>query len=162
VARNNATLTRELELHKAQKAKTEASQVLLAHAVSDAPTRTTEQPSAPHAEKGKDPRGQERLAQCRAESADLAECKGARERAEKQAESLASRVEQIGRDLETRKKEAELAAGAESRCRRELEARASELVESGSRLRLCNESLRQKPNLPPLGPALGHDPSVAD
>jgi serine/threonine protein kinase len=160
--RTNTSLARELELQKAQTAKTETSQVLLAHAASNAPPRSSEPPT--RAEKGKDPRSEERLAQCRAESADLAECKSARDRAEKQATSLATRVEQIGRDLEAHKKEAELAAGAESRCRRELEARASELVESGSRLRLCNESLRQKPNLPPLGPApsLGHDPSVPD
>ena len=80
--------------------------------------------------------------------------RSARDRAEKQAASLATRFEQLGRDLEAQKKDAELAASAESRCRRELEARASELVESGSRLRLCNESLRAKPSLPPLGPAL--------
>ncbi|HWA78619.1 MAG TPA: protein kinase [Polyangiaceae bacterium] len=162
--RNNATLARELEAQKAQKALAETNQVLLARASNDATRRAAEPPPEPRSEKGKDARSEDRLAQCRAASADLAECVSARDRAEKQAASLATRFEQLGRDLEAQKKDAELAASAESRCRRELEARASELVESGSRLRLCNESLRQKPNLPPLGPppAQERDPSVAD
>jgi hypothetical protein len=32
--------------------------------------------------------------------------------------------------------------------------RTIELAESSGRLRLCNESLRARPSLPPLGPAL--------
>jgi hypothetical protein len=145
-ARSHDELQRELA------AKQESNQLLLARATSE-PARPATRPE-PHEDKSKDPRAEERLAQCRTESAQRAECVTARERAEKQATSLATRLEQLGRELETHKRDADDRASGEARCRRELEVKSSELSESSSRLRLCNESLRAKPSLPPLGPAL--------
>jgi serine/threonine protein kinase len=130
--------------------QTQSNQVLLARAMSE-PIPARAEP--PRQDKPKDPRGEERLAQCRAASADLNECTALRERAEKQASTLATRLEELNRELASQKREIGDLAALESSCRRDLAARTSEVTESSSRLRLCNESLRARPNLPPLGPA---------
>jgi tRNA A-37 threonylcarbamoyl transferase component Bud32 len=106
----------------------------------------------------------ERTQALRSLNEQLTACTTSTQRAEEEAENLLTRTDAARKELAACRKEADGAAQLASDCQRDLKTKTSQLDESAGRLRLCTQSLAEKPGFlpktgpPPASPELGSEP----